>query len=82
MIAAGIKPEEYREITPYWAKRLEPFFDAPPDWVRFYLGYQANRPMLQAEFISIEKRTGNPDWGAEPGKVYYVTKFNLNYAAR
>ena len=79
MIAAGIKPEEYREITPYWAKRLEPLFDNPPDWVHFYLGYQVDRAMIKTQFVSIEKRTGNPEWGAEPDKVYYVIKINLNY---
>lgn len=75
MIAAGIKPEEYREITPYWAVRLEPLFTQPPEFLRFYLGYQANRPMVQKQFIGIEKRTGNPQWGAVPDKIYYVIIF-------
>lgn len=30
--------------------------------------------ILKYEHAGIEIRTGNPDWGAEPGKVYFVIK--------
>lgn len=28
--------------------------------------------ILKIEHKGIEIRTGNPDWGAEPGKLYFV----------
>jgi len=30
--------------------------------------------IIQFEHAGIEIRTGNPDWGAEPGKLYFVIK--------
>lgn len=30
--------------------------------------------ILKLEHKGIEIRTGNPDWGAEPGKIYFVIK--------
>lgn len=30
--------------------------------------------ILKLEHEGIEIRTGNPDWGAEPGKIYFVIK--------
>lgn len=72
MISSGAKTEEYREITDYWTKRLEgKIYDA----VQFSLGYpkrdDASRRMM-FRLDRIEKRTGNPLWGAIPDKEYYV----------
>lgn len=44
------------------------------------LGYpKANnhRRILTIEHKGIEIRTGNPDWGAEPGKLYFVILHGL-----
>jgi hypothetical protein len=30
--------------------------------------------ILVLEHVGIEIRTGNPEWGAEPGKLYFVIK--------
>lgn len=30
--------------------------------------------IIKYEHAGIELRTGNPDWGAEPGKIYFVIK--------
>lgn len=41
------------------------------------LGYPKNgdeEKILKLEHKGIEIRSGNPDWGAEPGKVYFVIK--------
>jgi hypothetical protein len=75
LIAAGIKPEEYREVTDYWFTRLNPIFNNPPEFIRFYLGYQRNRPMIQVRFISIQIGKGKAEWGADPKEFYYVLKF-------
>lgn len=107
MTKAGIKKEDYREITPYWVMRLtqceiDPivaakelnagsiYFKAQWDLtarlpMHFYpkkfdynvmtLGYPKNGDMekfLRLEHKGIEIRTGNPEWGAEPNKLYFV----------
>jgi hypothetical protein len=74
MIAADIKKEEYREITPYWAKRIGPLLKAPPAFISFGLGYATARPLMLIECKSVEINTGKEEWGAEPGKFYYVFK--------
>lgn len=37
-------------------------------------GHFGNVPKKLFEFNGIEVRTGNPDWGAEPGVTYFVIK--------
>ena len=100
MTKAGIKTEDYRELSPYWAKR----FGTPISWAMeayvqpdfcdtdgvgyalnktnydcnvITLGYPKNgdtERILKLEHKGIEIRTGNPDWGAEPNKLYFVIK--------
>jgi len=99
MTKAGIKTEDYREITPYWFARL---FDCPPFYefhffvedlkdlrfleaAKYSVKHFANNTMtlgypkstdteriLNYEHAGIEIRTGNPEWGAEPNKLYFV----------
>ena len=110
MTKAGIKTEDYREITPYWEKRL---FDCEIGCTKskFYgqcqeiigvqvvnsfpchnceygdlkkftqntmtLGYPKSTDtdrIIRFEHAGIEIRTGNPEWGAEPNKLYFVIK--------
>lgn len=74
MIASGQKPEEYRELTPYWYKRLGPLFKAPPAFVYFGLGYASSRPTMLVKFEGITIGKGRPEWGAVPGKSYFIIK--------
>ncbi len=113
MTKAGKKKEDYREITPYWFKRLvydyknvfkyctSVNWDDVHDEYRqlslrripdhYYnmigfnqydintvtLGYPKNTEterILNLEHKGVEIRTGNPAWGAEPGKLYFVIK--------
>jgi hypothetical protein len=103
MTKAGIKREDYREITPYWCSRLLKFKGEKKTrlwWERemknfnfaylhsFFtkvefdynvmtLGYPSNSDtsrILTLEHKGIEIRTGNPEWGAEPDKLYFVIK--------
>ena len=82
MIKAGVKKEEYRAITPYWIKRL---LENPEDKERakfksfdrlvFTLGYpKADDTERRLVFKNPKIRigTGRPEWGAEPGKMYFV----------
>jgi len=100
MTEAGVKTEDYREITSYWIKRLvecvldeqgnitKPIGDyAQVDYCRFIfkpftqntmtLGYPKSTDkerILSLEHKGIEIRTGKPQWGAEPNKLYFVIK--------
>lgn len=103
MTKAGIKTEDYREITSYWIRRLlmdvevvDPsisyedlaelikeksrhisysFVDFTTNTMT--LGYPKKgdtERTLVLEHKGIEIKTGNPDWGAEPDKLYFVIK--------
>jgi len=99
MTKAGIKKEDYREITPYWIKRLvhqcsclenieieklKDYINNCPlggfkDFTQniMTLGYPKSgdtERILKLEHAGIEIRTGNIEWGAEPGKLYFVIK--------
>ena len=114
MTKAGIKTEDYREITPYWCNRfllvdgeimskiwwVEKFnytgniFTDNIKWIldnieignfsfkpftqnTMTLGYPKSTDtdrILILEHKGIEIRTGNPEWGAETGKLYCVIK--------
>jgi hypothetical protein len=104
MIKSGQKPEEYREIIPYWAKRFlvdvsyhasinEPTIEQLCDYINsgsgligydleisdtihFFNGWAFSKkyPNFQIQCTGIEVREGRPEWGAEPGKKYFVIK--------
>lgn len=85
MIRSGEKPEDYREITNYWIVRFGVkkntetgewdlhLFDF--DEVEFTLGYPRldetdKRMIFRNPKLRIGK--GNPKWGAQEGKEYFV----------
>lgn len=88
MIESGFKPEEYREIKPYWIKRLKYEFDGYPEkhsssvflndftHVQFARGGHFHKSIPQMQFVldEISVGTGQEKWGAEPGKKYFVIK--------
>lgn len=81
MIASGEKKEEYREGKEYWRKRLtdeEEDSDGltikPLTHVQFRHGYGKNAPIMKFEIREISWTYGFRDWGAEPGKKYFVIK--------
>ncbi len=79
MIYNREKPEEYREIGPYWEKRFKTIGlldkDGKPTGdvadVILVNGYREKAPELQAR-VTLKIRTGEKKWGAEPGREYYV----------
>lgn len=101
---AGIKTEDYRDLTDYWLKRLltetdydfylqainsggnefeHGHFDITNASFKTFshnimtLGYPKSTDterILKLEHKGIEIRTGNPEWGAEPNKLYFVIK--------
>ena len=85
MTKAGIKKEDYRELSPYWIKRLQQVHGIkfPDNQCKLFefnimtLGYPKatdTSRILKLEHKGIEIRTGSPEWGAEPGKLYFVIK--------
>lgn len=80
MIKSGEKKEEYREIKPYYNNRFTHFYEDICEacikgsmCVIFRNGYSKNSPSIKC-LVNINIGEGNPDWGAEPGKEYYVLK--------
>lgn len=94
MTLSGVKKEEYREIKPFWVRRLtnQPFsfmsttegeilrdINACPNGVfkkfdvtRFMNGMAKDAPVFTIEHKGIRIGEGNPEWGAEPGKQYFI----------
>lgn len=64
MIVSGEKKEEYREIKPYYDSRFMNAFGF------ILVGGQ----MVYGDAAPGEIRKPWPEWGAEPGKLYYVLK--------
>lgn len=81
MIKSGEKKEEYREINDYWNKRLTynidelgPFLKHY-DKIEFTLGYPRKDDKEKRMIFDCPKirfGDGKPEWGAEPGKLYFV----------
>ena len=103
---SGIKTEDYREITPYWNRRLYNCMteeNTKAECIRLNLpenellncsncsmglsflkkfksnimtlGYPKSTDserILKLEHKGIEVREGNPEWGAIPGRKYFV----------
>lgn len=86
MIEAGIKLEEYREIKPFWIKRLSEDYVIDDDGLEFTAKdfthvhfargghFHPTLPQMRWELKEIIISTGNPEWGAEAGKEYFVIK--------
>jgi hypothetical protein len=90
MIASGEKKEEYREIKPYWVKRLSDMHigSIGGDFMNMHVpvsftfkgfdivsannGYQKDCPNIKWQHKGIRIGEGKPEWGAEPGKKYFI----------
>lgn len=81
MIESGVKTEEYREIKPYWNKRLmcdkwnfctDSLCHIPQkfDAVIFSYGYTKRAMAFEIESITIGK--GKPEWGAPTEDVFII----------
>ena len=76
MILSGEKEEEYRELNQYYQSRFFPYLgwigeEKPRLFVCFRNGYRKDSPQFVAR-CTVTVGKGKPEWGAEPGKVYYV----------
>ena len=71
MIASGEKKEEYREITPYWSKRIS---GKEYTHILFRNGYSKKARSLLVELLWVEVSTGYYAWGADRIQRYYVLR--------
>ena len=57
-ILSGKKKEEYRNLTPYWTKRLLDEDGKPKkyDFIVFRNGYNKNAPEMKVEFLGVKKK--------------------------
>ncbi len=91
LIEQGIKTEEYREIKPFWIKRLCNNFyqhQETGEWmadyykhfdaVKFTYGYTKRTMTFKVESITIGE--GKTEWGADPGKEYFKIKIGERIA--
>lgn len=69
MIASGEKREEYREIKPYWNKRL---LNKKYDAISFRNGYSKDAPTILIELLNIQYGIGYTDWGAPATAEVYI----------
>lgn len=72
MIASGEKREEYREIKPYWTRRLADIRADEYDAVRFRNGYRTDSPAVTVELEGIFSGFGRKEWGAPSERVYIL----------
>ncbi len=70
LIAAGVKREEYREMKPYWHKRLNKSYDL----IQFRNGYSQKSSTITVEFKELWTGLGIIEWGAPEGEKVYILK--------
>lgn len=72
MIINRTKPEEYREIKPYWTTRFKITNETSKNMlVLFRNGYSSNSPNCLCK-VKLRIGTGKEKWGAEPNVQYYI----------
>lgn len=67
-IFSGRKKEEYREVKPYWDKRLNRKYDI----ICFRNGYAKDAPEMLVELERIQRGLGIVEWGAPQKQVYIL----------
>ena len=72
MIASGEKHEEYREQGKWIDSRVNA--NKEYDVVEFKNGYGPHVPCCLVKYLGYDWTTGNPAWGAVPGKLYKVIR--------
>ncbi len=74
MISSGEKTEEYREIKPYWTKRLKDFLvEKPFDYIIFKNGYNSNSPEMKVELLDINFGVSIYEWSGETKDCYVLS---------
>ena len=71
IIDSGVKPEYYRDIKPYWQKRLNQEYTH----VVFSYGYTKRRMTFRV--VKIITGYGRTEWGAPSEKEVFIIKLGL-----
>ena len=73
-IVKGEKTEEYREIKPYWSKRIS---GKEYDEIHFTNGYGKDKPFMRVEYKGYEVKTwlGTPVYALKLGKILEVRNY-------
>ena len=71
MIASGVKKEEYRELKPYWIKRL---VGREYDVVKFTNGYSKTSPTESFRVLSISIGRGRVELGAPENRNCFIIR--------
>jgi hypothetical protein len=71
-IASGVKKEEYRDVKPYWTKRI---VGRDYDEIHFRNGYAKDAPLIKVEYNGwrITHFNGKQVYGLALGKVLEIT---------
>ena len=69
MVASGEKKEEYREIKPYWNKRI---WYKRHNAITFRNGYSKDSPRVTVHLIAVTRGIGKKEWGAPEYPVYIL----------
>ena len=72
------KKEEYRNITPYYEKRLEKYMNSPYFFVGLRAGYNMASPFIICR-CRLRKGEGFEKWGAKKGERYYILEIEKVY---
>lgn len=79
MIKSGEKKEEYQEIKHYYDSRLLKKYNinlayyTDIGYVIFKNGYRKDSPKIKCK-CELAIDFGKTEWGAKPGKLYYVLR--------
>ena len=71
MIASGKKREEYREMKPYWHKRL---MGKTYDAIHFRNGYSRDARSMTVEMKVLLSGLGIVEWGAPENEQVYILR--------
>lgn len=74
----GTKHEEYREIKPYWERRLAKFIGNEPFKVAARNGYAKDSPTFERTCRRIRIGFPNPDWTDNPGVECFVLEYETS----
>ena len=73
-IVAGRKTVEYREIKPYWTKRLAEV--SPPFFLRLINGMSTNAPEVTVQIDRVRTNLGSGNYELHIGKVVEVRNWD------
>ncbi|HFE31905.1 MAG TPA: ASCH domain-containing protein [Gammaproteobacteria bacterium] len=79
MISSGEKTEEYREMKPYWRRRLDDL-GTEYDAVKFRNGYRHDAPTVTVKLEGVFVGVGRKEWGA-PNERVYILRLGEIYGA-